>query len=223
MTTGKGARLDLIGDTAVHLLVERGMRGLTHRAVDEAAGLPSGSTSYYARTRAALLEVALARMTMREAGEFADAMGSDAAEAAGIQPPAGGPAGGPAASPSDLAALLPSDPDAVVDLLAGIVDAAIRDGRDQKIARYELALEATRRAELRGAYDEAGRAFREAAVGLLAAMGAQDPVRQGRSLVAWCEGMMFDAIAGSGWSAPPSRADIAAGMRELLAGILKSG
>ncbi|MEU8135929.1 TetR/AcrR family transcriptional regulator [Streptodolium elevatio] len=206
MTIGKGARLDLIGDTAVNLLVERGMRGLTHRAVDEAAGLPPGSTSYYARTRAALLEVTLARMTVREAGEFAEAMASEGADG----------------NPPDLAALLPTSREAVVDLLADIVSEAIRQGRDQKIARYELALEATRRPELRGAYDEAGRAFREASVGIMAAMGSQDPVRHGRFLVAWCEGIMFDSIAGAGWSVPPSRTDIAAGLGELLDGMLRA-
>jgi DNA-binding transcriptional regulator YbjK len=206
VTTGKGARLDLIGDTAVRLLVERGMRGLTHRAVDEVAGLPAGSTSYYARTRAALLEVALARMAALEAGEFAGAM-------AGPAPGAG----------SDLAALLPHGPDAVVELLAGIVDDAVREGRDQKIARYELALEATRRPELRAAYDDAGRVFRDAAVGIMAALGSRDPARHGRFLVMWCEGLMFDSIAGAGWSAPPSRADIAAGLRELLDGMLRPG
>jgi len=55
-------RAALIADTAIALIAERGLRGLTHRAVDEAAGLPSGSTSNLARTRAALLETALARI-----------------------------------------------------------------------------------------------------------------------------------------------------------------
>jgi DNA-binding transcriptional regulator YbjK len=200
VTTGKNARLDLIGDTAVRLLVERGMRGLTHRAVDEAAGLPAGSTSYYARTRAALLEVTLARMAVLEAGEFAGAMGDP--DGAG------------------LAAQLPAERDAVIALLAGIVGTAIRDGRDQKLARYELALEATRRPELRRAYDAAGHAFREAAAGLLAVLGSADPVRHGRFLVAWCEGIMFDSIAGAGWATPPSDEDLAAGIGELLDGML---
>ncbi|MFF7248436.1 TetR/AcrR family transcriptional regulator [Embleya sp. NPDC008237] len=203
MTTAKRTspyrpdRLVLIGDTAIRLLVERGMRGLTHRAVDESAGLPPGSTSYYARTRAALLEVALARMTVLEAGEFAPAL------ADGESPPA-----------------LPGDPAGVADLVAEIVDAAIRDGRDQKIARYELALEATRRPELRTVYDEAGAVFRGAAAAMLAALGSPAPERHGRFLVAWCEGVMFDAIAGAGWATPPSRADIRVGVTELLAGML---
>lgn len=51
-----------IADAALSVLAERGGRGLTHRAVDEAAGLPTGSTSYYLRTRAALLATAVERL-----------------------------------------------------------------------------------------------------------------------------------------------------------------
>jgi DNA-binding transcriptional regulator YbjK len=42
-------------DAAIVTLAQSGMRGLTHRAVDRAASLPEGSTSYYFRTREALL------------------------------------------------------------------------------------------------------------------------------------------------------------------------
>jgi DNA-binding transcriptional regulator YbjK len=42
-------------DGALRVLAGQGMRGLTHRAVDGAAGLPAGSTSYYFRSRAALV------------------------------------------------------------------------------------------------------------------------------------------------------------------------
>ncbi|MDP1136395.1 TetR family transcriptional regulator, partial [Klebsiella pneumoniae] len=61
------SRTELIADAALALLAERGMRGLTHRAVDEAAGLPQGSTSNHARTRLALLETAVRRQAEREA------------------------------------------------------------------------------------------------------------------------------------------------------------
>jgi len=45
----------VILDAAVEILGTRGMRGLTHRAVDAAAHLPAGSTSNVFRTREALL------------------------------------------------------------------------------------------------------------------------------------------------------------------------
>jgi DNA-binding transcriptional regulator YbjK len=42
-------------DAAIRVLAEHGSRGLTHGQVDRYAGVPDGSTSYYYRTRAALL------------------------------------------------------------------------------------------------------------------------------------------------------------------------
>lgn len=56
------SRKSQIADAAIATLADAGMRGLTHRAVDRAANLPEGSTSYYFRTRAALLQAAVARL-----------------------------------------------------------------------------------------------------------------------------------------------------------------
>ena len=42
-------------DAAIRVLAEHGSRGLTHGQVDRYAGVPDGTTSYYYRTRAALL------------------------------------------------------------------------------------------------------------------------------------------------------------------------
>ncbi|HEX5919668.1 MAG TPA: TetR family transcriptional regulator, partial [Nocardioides sp.] len=43
-------RRTVLLDAALELVGTQGMRGLTHRAVDAAAGLPAGSTSNYFRT-----------------------------------------------------------------------------------------------------------------------------------------------------------------------------
>ncbi len=59
-------RRDAIADAAIHLVATRGLRGLTHRAVDTEAGLPPGSTSYYLRTRSALLTACVNRMLARD-------------------------------------------------------------------------------------------------------------------------------------------------------------
>ncbi|GBG36797.1 TetR/AcrR family transcriptional regulator [Mycobacterium montefiorense] len=42
-------------DAAIQVLAEHGSRGLTHGQVDRCAEVPDGTTSYYYRTRAALL------------------------------------------------------------------------------------------------------------------------------------------------------------------------
>jgi DNA-binding transcriptional regulator YbjK len=55
-----------IADAAIRLVADRGLKGLTHRAVDAEAGLPPGSTSYYLRTRDALLTACVNRMVERD-------------------------------------------------------------------------------------------------------------------------------------------------------------
>ena len=52
----------LVADAAVTVLAREGLRGLTHRAVDAEAGLPSGSTSNCFRSRSALLQAIVARL-----------------------------------------------------------------------------------------------------------------------------------------------------------------
>jgi DNA-binding transcriptional regulator YbjK len=184
------SREELVADAAIALLVERGMRGLTHRAVDETAGLPPGSTSNLARTRAALLALTLARLTALEERSFAAV-----------------PTGGGVSTPDELA-----------EMMAGLLYVQLTDGRRTTLARYELALEATRRPELRKVYDEVGRRYREVAIGVLAAAGSPDPVRHGMQLVAFGEGVIFDAVAGAG--AVPTEEELRSGMREILHGML---
>jgi AcrR family transcriptional regulator len=58
-------RHDLL-DTAIELLAERGLHGVTHRTIDTAAGVPAGSTSNYFRTREALLVAIAERFAVRE-------------------------------------------------------------------------------------------------------------------------------------------------------------
>ena len=53
-------------DAALGVLADEGMRGLTHRAVDTRAGIPAGSTSYYFRSRAALVSGCVQRLLARD-------------------------------------------------------------------------------------------------------------------------------------------------------------
>ena len=49
-------------DAALAVVADKGMKGLTHRAVDAAAEVAEGTTSNYFRSRAALVEAALDRL-----------------------------------------------------------------------------------------------------------------------------------------------------------------
>lgn len=53
-------------DAALEIVGTQGMRGLTHRAVDLAAGVPAGSTSNLFRTREALVLGIVDRFIVRE-------------------------------------------------------------------------------------------------------------------------------------------------------------
>ncbi len=54
-------------DAALAVVADKGMKGLTHRAVDAAAGLAEGTTSNYYRNRAALVEGVLDRLLQLDA------------------------------------------------------------------------------------------------------------------------------------------------------------
>ncbi|WP_327357679.1 TetR/AcrR family transcriptional regulator [Streptomyces sp. NBC_01304] len=186
------ARAELIADTALALLTERGMRGLTHRAVDELAELPQGSTSNHARTRLALLEAAVRRQAEREARVLTPQEMPD-------------PAGGL---------------ESLAEGLAVALHRSVAEERDLVVSRYELALEATRRPELRAYYDRAGAQFREPLTALLRAAGSKDPERHTLSLVAWCDGLMFSCAAGSFHATTPTVEELRLGLLELLRGML---
>ena len=56
-------RREELADAGVRLVAHSGIRSLTHRAVDAEAGVPAGSTSYYARNRRELTGLVVARIT----------------------------------------------------------------------------------------------------------------------------------------------------------------
>ncbi|MFF3396326.1 TetR/AcrR family transcriptional regulator [Streptomyces sp. NPDC002669] len=210
--TAGTSRADLIADAALALLAERGMRGLTHRAVDERAGLPQGSTSNCARTRQALLEAAVRRLAEREARVLApDGLLPAAGAGSGPGPEGRGPGadGAPAAGAAELVAGL-----------ARVLHRYLTDHPELLVCRYELALEATRRPELREFFDATGRQFREPLLALMTAAGSAEPERHALSLVAWCEGLMFSCAAGSYSRSVPSEEELHAGFAELLGGML---
>ena len=93
------------------------------------------------------------------------------------------------------------------------------EARARLLARFELAFEATRRPELRAAYDQLGGRFRAEAARLLAAAGSAHPERDAWTLIAWVEGTAFYALAGAGGTAIPSLAELRAQVISLLASL----
>ncbi|MEE1753079.1 TetR/AcrR family transcriptional regulator [Streptomyces sp. SP18CS02] len=162
-------RRDLIADAAISTVATAGLRGLTHRAVDAAAGLPAGSTSYYFRTRSALINACYLRLAELSVADV-DRWAADQ--------------GGP-------------DLDSAAGALAALLHHWLTAARERQLARFELSLEATRRPELRADLQTAGDAARSRAVALLAALGAPRPVPAADLLVAWTDGLLYDRLAGA--------------------------
>jgi Tetracyclin repressor-like, C-terminal domain len=223
-TSRAGNRAELIGETAIEVLAAEGARGLTHRAVDRAAGLPPGSTSNYARTREALLACALTRITELEAADAAAVLGSPAAET----PAATATATATAMDASHAAhPTLPPTPtptpasaaSALAAPIAAMLHRGLTHGRTRLLARYELALEATRRPALRAIYDGASRPFRDPVAAMLAQAGSRAPERHARMLIAWCEGVQFDSLAGAGGGEPPGPDELRATLTDLIRGM----
>ncbi len=168
-------RRDAIADAAIHLVATRGLRGLTHRAVDAEAGLPPGSTSYYLRTRNALLTACVNRMLARDVSAAAPE-GVQASSGVGVPP---------------------------VELLVGMTVGLARDRPDDLVARYELSLEASRQPELRAAIDEGGRQLRALLAQLLDGLGVPDPSEAAWPVAAMMDGLLYDRVAGAGATLSP--------------------
>ncbi|GAB2530527.1 TetR/AcrR family transcriptional regulator [Nocardia heshunensis] len=168
MVTETADRRTRLADAAIDTLAGAGLRGLTHRAVDQAAGLPEGSCSNHFRTREALLAAAVERLAERDALELTLALPESA------------------------------DPDELARLLTDVVITQTTVNRAALLARYELSLESTRRPALRKALRQSGLRFRVRAAELLAGLGVDKPELCADAFVACLDGLMFDRVAGAG-------------------------
>jgi DNA-binding transcriptional regulator YbjK len=154
-------------DAAIDILADTGVGGLTHRLVDERAGLPSGTTSNYFRTRLALLEATTSYVAEQhwQRVEFLQAMVGQITEPAAVKA---------------LMARMLSDP-----------DPAMRRGN---IARFELFLEGTRRAELGPALGQIQSAALKSAQLILEAGGFEPTDEQMGQLARVLNGVAFSNI-----------------------------
>lgn len=164
------ARRRLIADAAIATLARAGQRGLTHRAVDQAAGLPEGSCSYYFRTRQALLQATVERLVEADTADLT-------------------------AHPAILGGS--AEPEAVAGAAVEIIRYWTTETRERTLARFELMLEAGRRPELQAVLDAARVHYRALARGVLTSLGAADPAGQAQLFVACLDGLVFRHLTGA--------------------------
>ncbi|WP_371587271.1 TetR/AcrR family transcriptional regulator [Streptomyces virginiae] len=214
-------RRTLIADTAIDLVAAAGLRGLTHRAVDGAAGLPAGSTSYYFRTRTALIGACYARLAELDLGDVGDLSGFGGVGEVGEV----GGEGSPRPSLPPPPGPAPADWEAAAAALAGLLHRWLTVGRARQLARFELSLEAARNPELEADFHRAGQGARARAAGILAALGARRPEEAAELLVAWTDGLLYDRLAGAlARSRPaPDLPELTSITRRMLDAVLVEG
>lgn len=122
MARNPGRRAEL-ADAGLRLLAAEGARGLTHRAIDDEAGVPRGTASNYYRTRTDIVAGLIERIGERLA---------------------------PSPEVHEPLAAQPPGPELFGAYIRDIV-ARLLTNRDVTLALFELRLEASRRPEIRDA------------------------------------------------------------------------
>jgi len=213
VTTGTDRR-ELLADAAIDIIGHSGMRALTHRAVDSAADVPPGTTSYHFRTRRELLRGVLNRIADISAERIGRIPG----------PPTGK---APSAAPTSRSDRL-REARALAERCAAFVDGQVTTLRATTLARMACEIEVASDPELREIL-HAGDRFRTMAVEAVGRLGSADPPAHGNALIAFLEGMQFDRLVGTGSlvSAPAGtdagRAEITAAVLAYLVGIVPEG
>ncbi|MCE6997568.1 TetR/AcrR family transcriptional regulator [Saccharothrix sp. S26] len=162
------SRRDLLCDCAISVLAAEGGRGLTHRAVDRAAGVPEGTTKNYFPTRDALLGAAAARMT---------ALHAAAVRRLRETTPEG-------ITPAEVAQLYPA-----------LLRRAVVEDPTQLLAMAELYLEAVRRPGVRAALGRMAVSNARAGAALHAAAGLPSTTRDAGLLDAYFLGVAVSLLA----------------------------
>jgi DNA-binding transcriptional regulator YbjK len=160
------ARQQQVLDAAIDVLGTRGMRNLTHRAVDDRAGVPLGSTSNLFRTREALIAGVLGRLQEREKAGWANLAGEGLA-----------------------------DREAFVAALGRFVRELTGEGRVITLARHAIFVEASHNPALQAQIARAQQELAVWAIPFVAALGSKDPATDLRLILSFVDGLLVNQLA----------------------------
>jgi DNA-binding transcriptional regulator YbjK len=160
--------MELLLDSAVRVVAQNGLRGLTHRAVDREAGLPEGSCSAYLRTREALVRALTGYVAERAAGHVRDLADEMTGRAL--------------------------DDDRAVETVSRLVLRWV-DERELLVTRLELTIQASRDPALAAAVDSFRRDLVDLVAGVLTARGKPHGTAAAETLVASFDGVMIGALS----------------------------
>lgn len=160
-------RMQQLLDAGVEVVATQGLRGLTHRAVDRAAGLPEGSCSAYLRTRLALL-TALAQYVSARFADDVRALTTQISEH-------------------------PGDDDCAVRETSQMFLGWLEHPKLLQ-TRLELTLEGQRQPELANVSIAWGRQLLEIVAEVMARAGHPDPEDRAATLMAAMDGVLLQAL-----------------------------
>ncbi|HEY8584784.1 MAG TPA: TetR family transcriptional regulator [Capillimicrobium sp.] len=169
MAAAKPDRRTALLDATLRLIGEGGLEAVTHRAVEAAAGLPHGSTTYYFKTRQQLVDAAVQRLSDRDHA-VVDAMGHG------------------------IAMALARGDGLDFDALAAQITAWVRADRAHQLVRFELYLAAARRPQIAETMRAARQTFLRMMEPVAVAAGSDDPEADARTLVALLDGLVLHQI-----------------------------
>lgn len=184
-----------LADAAIDLLVESGVHGVTHRAVDRRAGLPAGTASNYFRSREALLVATARRVVEQHQADMAEASRN-----------------GPAATSGKGDSV-----ERAIELISGSLILAAGQHRARYLAIFELRLESLRRPALAAAIDELMLAMAAFTGGHHTELGLRIPPAAIPPMLVMYGGALFALVTGAAETVTP------AAVRPLAVAIVEGG
>jgi DNA-binding transcriptional regulator YbjK len=189
-------RRTLIAEAATAIIAHEGLRSLTHRAIDTHLDLPTGSTSYYYRTRDELLEAIVLYLRTRSAADY---------EKATLEVPNAIHGGG--------------DIEDIASHIAHYLNIQLSTRPHHIKARIALTLELSEREEFAGIISDvlvSQRQMRE----LFDALGSAEPDMLAKGFTALVEGLAFRSLLEPDHQEPAARTRRVSVFREAIASYL---
>ncbi|WP_432993368.1 TetR/AcrR family transcriptional regulator [Dactylosporangium sp. CA-233914] len=160
-------RRERLLDAAIEVIGGGGIRALTHRAVDAAAGLPAGSASNVFRTREVLVDGVVERFAERERVNWERI----------------------------AAQVRPESPEELAEVLTRFAHLSTGPQRAVTLARYAILIEAAIRPALREQLLATGARVNAWATGWVRAAGSRDPGRDAPVIMNHWTGIVLHQLA----------------------------
>ncbi len=177
-------------EEALRIVSESGLGALTHRNVEQAAGAPHGSVTYWFGSREGLIS-ALIDWLCDESERQTRAIATPVQQ--------------------QIAAGESLDIDGIAAALAHWMDSAAT----HHLARMELELQGAREPVHAQRMTEAAQVFWDMCAAIAEGLGSDDPDLDGRAMAVMLDGVLLDRLA----HPPQSQEVVAASLRWLLAGL----